>query len=132
MSYIKVYRVVCSIYENGKVVDVGLAKLLDRLDIRPTTTRWSEDYDLEYLVRYLVKSKLKVRYRHAETFIKPYEDYTLPAFYSLHEYGLGDTAEYMNRLQYTVIRNLSEAEVDRIFYKYGNDYTKQIKGERYL
>lgn len=131
MSYIKVYRVVCSVYEDGNIVDISVAKLIDRLGIKPTTTRWSEDYDLEYLVRYLINLRLKVRFKHKETFVKTYEDYELPPFYSFSEYGLGDTATYMNRLQEIIINKMSKSELDRIFYRYGNDYTKQIKGERY-
>lgn len=132
MAHMKVYRVVCSIYENGKIVDISLAKLLDRLSIRPTTTRWSDDYDLEFLIKYLINGKYKVRYRNAEKFVMLYEDYQLPPFYAINEMGLGNTASYMNSTQDRLINRLTQTESDRVFYKYGNDYTKQTKGERYL
>ena len=53
-------------------------------------------------------------------------------YHSVEESGLGNTASYMNRIQDRVINSLTPTELNRVFYKYGNDYTKQIKGERYL
>ena len=131
MGHMRVYTVACSIYENGKIVNVSLDKLLDIHGIQPNFTGWSEDYDLEYIVRYYIFKGFKVRYIHMPIYVTTYEDYQLPPFSSINLMGLGDTASYMNRLQDMIFSSLTSEEAEKLLCKYGNDYTKQIKGERY-
>jgi hypothetical protein len=132
MARLKLYTITCKFYTNGKIVSIDLVKLLDRYDIKPQIRSWGVDYDLEKMIRSHVYSSMKVRYENSYTYVKTYEGYEIPPFHFKNEEQLGNLADWMNFMQTKIITDMSEEEFRKRFSSYGNNYTEQVKGERYL
>ena len=129
MARLKVYTIACNFYDNGEFVSIDLVKLLDRYDIKPIKFSWGVKYEFEKMVESHVRSKLRVRYEIVPRVIKVPRGGSLPEFYRLSEESLRNRVDWLNRTTTMTIHRMTEDEFRKIFSNYGNDYTKQIRGE---
>lgn len=130
MIIVKTYTIVCRYFVDGKIIDIELSRMLKRLNIspRPLTSdgiEWGIDYGVKHVIRHNVNHGYKVRYC-----IK-----LISSKGGIFEYGLNkkryaeEYAAELNNDHDDMIKKMSLAKFKKIFKKYGNDYTKQIKGE---
>lgn len=129
MAKLKLYRVVCSIYDdNNKIFQVPLSDLLGRYEIKPIVTKWGINHDLEKLITHFVYSGVKVKYEYGITYVKTYDDYEIPEFHTTDLNTLGNLADWMNFEQQKITHRMTESDFLKLAKGYGNNYITQIKG----
>lgn len=128
MAKIKLYRVVCNIYDDyGKIFQLTLNDVMGRYDVEPVITKWGVDYDLEKVVKRFVYSGVKVRYDLEPVFVKTYEGYEIPPFHADKPEKVS-THHWLNRIHSDLYRTMNNDDFLELTKGYGNNYISQIKG----
>ena len=127
MEKIKVYVVVCSYITDDGIVNIELDKMLERLRIGKSEHYWGTDHNIQDVIRWNIDKRYRVKYIVTFKYV-PVDKIPNLIFHTTDYNNAAQTAEYMTRTHDTYIRQMSDAEAELKFRRYGNDYTKQIKG----
>lgn len=127
MEKIKVYVVVCSYITDDGIVNIELDKMLERLRICKSEYCWGTDHNIQDVIRWNIDKRYRVKYIVTYKYV-PVDKIPNLIFHTTDYNNAAQTVEYMTRTHDTYIRQMSDAEAELKFRRYGNDYTKQIKG----
>lgn len=129
MEKIKVYVVVCSYITDDGIINIELNKMLERLHISKSEYYWGTDHNLQDVIRWNIDKRYRVKYIVTYKYT-PVDKIPNLIFHTTDYNNASQTAEYMTRTHDLYIRQMSDTEAEITFRRYGNDYTKQIKGGR--
>jgi len=121
--------VVCTYDTDNGPINIEVNKMLERLNIEPVTSFWGTDYNIKEVVNWNVSKTYRVKYQPASKLI-----YDIPKVLPIGTFNSYSSAlslsNYLNDLHDRAFMDMPDDIAEFYLRKYGNDYTKQIKGEK--